>query len=198
MEATESVVDSELPKLKRLAGELLAGDTAELALLDQIASVAAGIAARCRDEARQHLMEQVAEGAQAILPRAIDDLRSRLAQSSLEELAILAGVLDKAGSVCAAFERADSNLMAARERGDYAAIAPLALEAENQENALATAIVEFANRIGFRHAEQRAQAAAAPPEPTADPSSHGFPEGGLPIGHRAERHDVDSSEKSSQ
>jgi len=184
MKATKRVVDGELPKLKQLASELLGADTAELALLDEIASVAAGIAARCRDEARQHLVEQVAEGAQAILPRAIDDLRSRLAQSSLEELAILAGVLDKAGSVCAAFEHTDSNLMAARERGDYAAIAPLALEAESEENALATAIVEFANRIGFQRAEQPAQAVSAPPEPAAAPSSHGFPEGGLPIGHR--------------
>ncbi len=149
MEVGTSVADSELPKLKSLASELLAAESLDLAVLDQIAALAAEIAARCREETRRQLVELVAKGAQAIFPTAAEDLRSRLAQSSLDELSSLGALLGDAMTARTAFARADSGLMTARDRGDYAAMAPLALEADTQKSALAAAGAEFANRIGL-------------------------------------------------
>lgn len=147
MEVGNSVADSELPNLKGLANELLTAEAPALALLDQIASLAAAIAARSREEARRQLLDGLAEAAAAIVPSAVDDLQRRLGHASLDELSGLRVLLDKAAAARVAFEHADAGLMAARDRGDYAAMAPLALEAGNQKSALDAASAEIARQF---------------------------------------------------
>jgi len=174
MKAGMSVIDSELPRLKQLASELLAAESPELSALDQIASLAAAIASRSREAARQQLLDEVMEGARAIFPAAPDELTSRLAQAAFDELASLGTLLDRAAAAAAAFHQADSGLMAAREKGDYAAMAPLAIEADGQKKALAAASAEFTSRIGLGGtltAQPLAANAASAPEavPSADP-----------------------------
>ena len=174
MKADTSVIDSELPRLKQLASELLAAESPELSALDQIASLAAAIASRSREAARQQLLDDVTESAQTIFPAALDELKSRLARAAFDELASLGTLLDRATAAAAAFHQADSGLMAAREKGDYAAMAPLAIEADSQKKALATVSAEFASRIGLGEtltAQPLAAKAAAPPEAasSADP-----------------------------
>lgn len=167
MELGKSVADAELPDLKGLASELLAAEAPAAALLDQIASLAATIAARTREEARRQLLDGVAAAASAIFPAAVNDLQPRLAQASLDELSNLKGLLDRATDALAAFERADAGLMAARDRGDYAAMAPLALEAGTQKGVLDAARAEIARQLEIDTTAMHAPAAAAPEETVA-------------------------------
>ena len=180
MEVGNSVADAELPNLKGLANELLTAEAPALALLDQIASLAAAIAARGREEARRRLLDGLAAAAAAIVPAAAGDLHQRLARASLDELSSLRGLLDQAADARVAFERADAGLMAARDRGDYAAMAPLALEAGNQKSALDAASAEIARQLEIdASATQAAEATAAEPvrlflaesEPTTSPAA---------------------------
>jgi len=175
MNIAASVADSELPVLKRLAGELAAADAPELSILDRIASLAAEIAARCRESARQEALARVTAGTLAIFPNAGEDLASRLRQASLDELIGMAGLLDDATAGRAAFAQADADLMAARDRGDYAAMAPLALAADSQKSAFVAATGEFASRVGLvgaLTAEMAVPVVAAPAEePAGEPIS---------------------------
>jgi hypothetical protein len=159
MEVANTVQASELAPLRSLASEFLAADSVEIAVLDRIASLAAELAARCREQARQQVLDLVEARALPLLPAAVDDLRARLAPMSVDRLSALAALLDRAVTARAAFEEADSGLMAARRKGDYAAMAPLALTADAQKNELETATVEFAQQLGL--------ADALPEEPVA-------------------------------
>lgn len=148
MATGNSLAHSELPKLKSLASDLLAAESPDPSVLDEIASLAAAIAAHCREQARAELLGLVVEAARAIFPDAADDLRSRLAGSSHADLSGLGSLLDDANEARTAFARADAGLMEARGRGDYGAMVPLALEAEGRKKALAAASAEFVNRTG--------------------------------------------------
>jgi hypothetical protein len=175
MKAASSVIDSELPRLKQLAGDLLAIESPEVGVLDQIALLAAAIASRSREAARQLLLDDLTLSAQGIFPAAAADVRSRLAQAAFDDLAELGGLLDRAVAAAAAFRQADSGLMAAREKGDYAAMAPLAIEADSQKKALATASGEFADRLGL--GPVRTDETLMPePEPPAASASPAMPE----------------------
>lgn len=175
MEVANTVQASELAPLRALAGEFLAADPVEIGVLDRIASLAAELAARCREQARLQMLDLVEARALPLLPAAADDLRPRLAPLPIDELSALAGLLDRAVTARAAFEEADSGLMAARRRGDYAAMAPLALEADAQKSALETATAEFVQRLGLEgvllaepdEPEEAAVAAAASQEPAS-------------------------------
>lgn len=149
MEAN-GVVDSELSRLKKLASALLAAESSDPAVLDEMASLAVAVAAQCREQARQELLGLVVEAARAVFPSAIEDLQSRLAQASQVELSSLGALLDDAGEARAAFARADAGLMAARGKGEYGAMVPFALDAESRKKTLAAASAEFATRIGYR------------------------------------------------
>ena len=175
MELDASITDSELPKLKDLAAELVAARAPRLVLLDDIASLAAAIAARSRDAARQQLLDKIGQGVQAVFPTATEDLRSRLASSSLDELSSLGELVTRAVGARTAFDEADSGLMAARDRGDYAAMAPLAIEAGAQKSALAAASAELANRIGAGAAATSEQPAATASDAAADRTPEGLP-----------------------
>src|SRR5437868_6948975 len=148
MEPVQGIAHRELSELKRLAGEVAAAEMPGLDALDQLASLAAEIAVRSREAVRHQLLERVAQNAPAIFADGSMDLRGRLAQSSLHELSRLEALLDQATAAREALTRADTELMAARERGDYAAMAPLAIEADTRKGALAAAGAEFANRLG--------------------------------------------------
>ena len=171
MEPVNTVDPSELTPLRQLASEFLAADAVEVGVLDRIASLAAELASRSREQARLKMVDLVEARALPLLPAAADDLRSRLSPLSLDELAGLATMLEQAVTARAAFEEADSGLMAARRRGDYAAMAPLALEADAQKTVLENATVGFAERLGLGGVllEQApvdgAPAAAPKPEP---------------------------------
>lgn len=161
--------DSELPKLKQLASGLLATDLPELSILDDIAALAAAIAARTREAAeaaRVQLLEAVKQNAGAVFATTTDELHGRLTQAGLEELSGLGALLDQAVAAASAFREADISLMAAREQGDYAAMAPLAIEADTQKKALTSAGAEFANRLGLGDA---LTPAALAPKPAAAP-----------------------------
>src|SRR5438270_3968113 len=119
MELINIIPASDLAKLKRLAGDISAAEAPELGVLDEIASLAAEIATRCREGMRQQLLEEVITAAQAIFPTAGQDLRLRLAQTSFDELANLAAPLDETAAAQTALTEADVGLMAARDRGDY-------------------------------------------------------------------------------
>jgi hypothetical protein len=149
MTVDTSVADSELPTLRRLAGELAAAGSITPATLDEIAALAAAIAGRWREGERQRLHEEVATAALAIYPEAAEKLQPRLADASLDELSGFAVLLDKAAAARTAFARADADLMSARTKGDYASMAPLAIEADTQKTAFAGASGEFAERIGL-------------------------------------------------
>lgn len=141
--------DSELPQLKTLASELLAAESPELDVLEQLAAVAAGVAARWREAARRRQLEQVGHAARQMFPAAREEFSLRLAQAPAEELSAIAALLEAAMAARTAFVAADAALMAARARGDYAAMAPLALEADGHKNALAAATAEIGQRLGL-------------------------------------------------
>jgi hypothetical protein len=216
MDDRANIADDELGRLKSLASALLAMETAELPLLESMASLAGDIAARCRDNARRRSLAAIAEAVAALFAPPIDDPAERLAERSLDELTSLEQLLGAAEAARHAFAEADRALMAAHERGDFAAMAPLALEADRQKSALAAACAQFASRSGIDAsmrtdppdmnmpaAPEVAQPAAAAGEPrpaTADgaaaanpplgeTSAPATPAGSTPDGHtEAERH----------
>jgi hypothetical protein len=171
MGPVNTVDPGELAPLRQLAGEFLAADAVELGVLDRLASMAAELDAKSREQARQKMADLVEARALPLMPAAAGDLRSRLAPLSLDELSGLASLLEQAVIARAAFEEADSGLMAARRRGDYAAMAPLAMEADAQKTALENATVGFAERLGITGVlleQPSADGASAPdPEPPA-------------------------------
>jgi hypothetical protein len=124
------------------------------------------------------MVDLVEARALPLLPAAADDLRSRLGPLSLDELSALATMLEQAVTARAAFEKADTGLMAARRRGDYAAMAPLAIEADAQKNVLETATVGFAERLGLTGIliEEFPADEAPPAEPAPDPAEGVGPE----------------------
>lgn len=171
MNSGQRVTDSELPRLKRLAGEVAAAESPDIVALEELATLAGEIAKRARDLARQQLLDLVVQGAQMVFPRADEDLRARVAQSSVEDLARLGALLDDAGTARAGFVHADAGLMAARGRGDYAAMAPLAVEADTHKKAFATAGAAFADLVGLAGslvADVTDVSAAAAPAVVAD------------------------------
>jgi hypothetical protein len=172
MEPVNTVDPAALAPLRQLAGEFLAADAVEVGVLDRIASLATDLAARSREQARQKMVDLVEARALPLLPAAADDLRSRLGPLSLDELSGLAGLLERAVTARAAFEEADSGLMAARRRGDYAAMAPLAIEADAQKTALENATVGFAEGLGLTSVllEQAPIDGAPPVEPRPEPA----------------------------
>ena len=149
MEPVNTVDPGELAPLRQLASEFLAAEAVEIGVLDRMAALASELAARGREQARLKMVDLVEARALPLLPAAADDLRSRLGPLSLDELSGLASLLEQAVTARAAFEEADSGLMAARRRGDYAAMAPLALEADSQKTTLENATVGFAERLGL-------------------------------------------------
>ena len=172
MEPVNTVDPGELAPLRQLASELLAADSVEIGVLDRLASLAAELAAKSREQAHQKMVDLVEARALPLLPAAADELRSRLGPLSLDELSGLAVLLEQAVSARAAFEEADSGLMAARRRGDYAAMAPLAIEADAQKNALENATVGFAERLGLGSVlEQQAPVDATPAVEPASPQA---------------------------
>ena len=172
MEPVNTVDPAELTPLRQLAGELLSADAVEIGVLDRLASLAAELAARSREQARLKMVDLVEARALPLLPAAADDLRSRLVPLSLGELSGLATLLEQAVTARAAFEEADSGLMAARRRGDYAAMAPLAIEADAQKTALESATVGFAERLGLSSVlPEEAPAAEAPEAEPAAPEA---------------------------
>lgn len=181
MLAVKTADESKLPRLKRLASDLLAASAPEATLLDQIASLAAEMAAHCRERARLKLLDAVRKGALAILPSAGAEIAAALAGLSADELSEAAALLETAAAARADFERVDAELMAAHQRGDYAAMAPLALEASAQKAALAKTRGEFADRLGLDLAPtaspepEPADTTAAGPVLPADPPSPGAP-----------------------
>jgi hypothetical protein len=169
MESVNTIDPGELAPLKQLASEFLAADAVEIGVLDRIASLATELAVRSREQARVKMIDVVEARALPLLPAAADDLRSRLSPLSLDALSGLAALLEQAVTARAAFEEADSGLMAARRRGDYAAMAPLALEADAQKSALETTTVEFTERLGL--ADVLAEEAPSAEMPAAEPAA---------------------------
>ena len=149
MKVDKSVADTDLARLKALATEFLATETPEPAVFDQLASLAAGVAAGYREKARLELMQRIADMAPTIFPTLAEDFRAGLEHTPHDELTSLVTLLDEATTARTAFGDADSALMAARERGDYGAMAPLALEADAKKNVFAVASAQFANRVGL-------------------------------------------------
>jgi hypothetical protein len=172
MEPLNTVDPGELAPLRQLASEFLAADAVEVGVLDRIASLASELAARGREQARLKMVDLVEARALPLLPAAADDLRSRLGPLSLDELSGLATLLEQAVTARAAFEEADSGLMAARRRGDYAAMAPLAMEADAQKTALENATIGFAERLGLGGVLLEEASAAQTPaaEPNPEPA----------------------------
>ena len=180
----DSIIDHDLPQLKTLASALLAAEEPPVDVLDEIAVLASAIAARWRDATRQRLVDQVMAEGGALLPAASGNLGARLADASLDELSGLAELLGAATVAQTAFERTDADLMAARERGEYAAMAPLAIEADSHRSALAAATAAFAERIDRLPlkadpptAEPAEPEAAATAEPAANPIALAVMEG---------------------
>lgn len=175
MEPVNTVDPGELAPLRQLASEFLAADAVEIGVLDRIASLATELAARSREQSRLKMVDLVEARALPLLPAAANDLRSRLDPMSLAELSALAAMLEQAVTARAAFEEADSGLMAARRRGDYAAMAPLAIEADAQKTALESATVGFAERLGLAEILiEHADAAGDPaPEPVPEAAAPG-------------------------
>jgi hypothetical protein len=171
MEPVNTVDPGELAPLRQLASEFLAADAVEVGVLERLASLATELAAKSREQARLKLVDLVEARALPLLPAAADGLRSRLSPLSLDELSGLSALLERAVTARAAFEEADSGLMAARRRGDYAAMAPLALEADAQKTALENATIGFAERLGLGSVleEQAPAVDARPAEPDPQP-----------------------------
>jgi hypothetical protein len=186
MEAVNTIDPGELAPLRQLASEFLAADPVEIGVLDRLASLAAEQAARGREQSRLKMVDLVVARALPLLPGAANDLRSRLDPLALDELSALATMLEQAVTARAAFEKADTGLMAARRRGDYAAMAPLAIEADTQKTALESATVGFAERLGLadllmEHTDAADEPApepqpmAAAPEPEPEPDAPAEP-----------------------
>jgi hypothetical protein len=173
MEAVNTIDPGELAPLRQLASEFLAADPVEIGVLDRLASLATEVAARGREQSRLKMVDLVEARALPLLPAAANDLRSRLDPLALDELSALATMLEQAVTARAAFEEADSGLMAARRRGDYAAMAPLAMEADAQKTALENATVGFAERLGISGVllEQVSVDGALAPEPEPAPEA---------------------------
>jgi hypothetical protein len=91
----------------------------------------------------------VVQGAAAMFATTPDDLGARLADLPLDELKNLEQSLDEAAAARRALVEADGALMAAHRSGDFAAMAPLALEADRQKSALAAAAARFASLAGI-------------------------------------------------
>jgi hypothetical protein len=145
----DGLFPSELPELKRLAGEILAGDPPDLAVLDAVAALAAAVAADCRERNRRQLCDQLMQSAEAIFQAKPDEVRSRLADLPLAELSSLAAMADGLAGARTRFAQADADLRAAHTRGDYAAMAPLALDADRHKTALAAATADLAKGLGI-------------------------------------------------
>jgi hypothetical protein len=176
----DSGPDGGLAKLKQLAGDLLVVEVPDLGVLDQIATLAAEVAAQRREATRQELLERVARDAQAILPVAGRALRVRLGEFPADELTAVAALLQAATGAREAFTQADTDLRAAHGRGDYAAMAPLALEADRRKTALADAIAAVEQRLGPGDAplpESAAAAEEAAAAPAADDAPPESPDG---------------------
>jgi hypothetical protein len=169
MELVNTVDPADLAPLRHLLNDFLAADAVEIGVLDRIASLATELAARSREQARLKMVDLVEARALPLLPAAADDLRSRLGPLPLDELSGLAALLETAVTARVKFEEADSGLMTARRRGEYAAMAPLALEADAQKTALENATVGFAERLGLAGVllEQSSDADAPVAEPAA-------------------------------
>ncbi|HKS89417.1 MAG TPA: hypothetical protein VJR70_08260 [Stellaceae bacterium] len=167
MNPNTSVADSELPTLKRLASEIAGAEAPELGALEQIAALAAEIAARFRETARRELVEQLMAGVPALFPAAGEEWQAQLASAAVDDLTSLAALLGDAETVRTAFAQLDAQLMAARERGDYAAMAPLAIEADAKKSAFAAVSGEAASRLGIDAATAALVMPAAPEAPAA-------------------------------
>jgi hypothetical protein len=171
----QGVADSELPKLKKLAGDLLAAQAPDPAVLDEISALAATVATQLREHARQELARLVAEAVPAIFPTPPEGLLAQLTQTAQGELSSLGALLEDAGKARAAFAEADAGLLAAHGRGDYSEMVPLAREAENQKRAFAAATAEFASRVGYGGSLTAEIAAPAPPAASGDETSAPVP-----------------------
>ena len=77
MEPVNTVDPGELAPLRQLASELLAADSVEIGVLDRLASLAAELAAKSREQAHQKMVDLVEARALPLLPAAADELRSR-------------------------------------------------------------------------------------------------------------------------
>jgi hypothetical protein len=174
MEDRQGVTDSELPKLKRLAGDLLAAEAPDPAVLDEISALAATVATQLREHARRELARLVADAVPAVFPNPPEGLLAQLAQTAQGELSSLGALLEDAGKARAAFAEADAGLLAAHGRGDYSAMVPLAREAENQKRAFAAATAEFASRVGY--GGSLTAEITAPPPPAANGGETAAPE----------------------
>ena len=181
MEAVNTIDPGELAPLRQLASEFLAADAVEIGVLDRLASLATELAARGREQSRLKMVDLVEARALPLLPAAANDLRSRLDPLALDELSALATMLEQAVTARVAFEKADSGLMAARHRGDYAAMAPLAMEADTHKTALESATVGFAERLGLagfliEHADAAEEPAPEPKPEAAAPGPQAGPQ----------------------
>jgi hypothetical protein len=179
----DSGPDGGLAKLKQLAGDLLVVEVPDLGVLDEIAALAAEVAAQRRAAARQELLERLARGAQAILPAAGEALRLRLGELPDDELTAVAALLQEATSAREAFVQADTDLREAHGRGDYAAMAPLALEADRRKTAQADAIAAVEKRLVPGDAPQPQAAPAAEQAEAAPVADDGpaAPPDGMPV-----------------
>jgi hypothetical protein len=139
----------EFTRLKDLAGVLLAAETVDLQLLDDIAALAGTVATHYRDAARRRLLDAVSRDAATLFEAAPADLEARLANLPFEELADLERLLAAAATARADLAETDRDLMAAHRRRDFAAMAPLALAADRQNSALSAAGAQFCNRTGI-------------------------------------------------
>jgi hypothetical protein len=174
MDIETNAADGGLPKLKELASALLAAGAPEPVLLDQMALLAATIATHRREEVRQQLLDGVAGRVKGIFPAATEEQLSGLAASSVDELSSLGALLDGADEARTALDRADSGILAAHAKGDYAAMASLALEADAHKRALAAASAAVASRVGLDvPSASEAVAIAAIEQPAAESQTVG-------------------------
>ena len=162
------IPDYERAKLRRLASEISVAETPELDALEELAQLAADIVTRCRDGMQQEMLDRVVTAAQMILPATGDDLKLRLAQSSRDELVSLAALAEEIVAAHTELMHADSDLMGAHDRGDYAAMAPLALEADKQRITFAATSAELTSRLGLGAEAKPDLAAASTKEEEAD------------------------------
>jgi hypothetical protein len=177
--AVSDVADGGLPTLKDLASALLVTDAPEPDLLDRMAALAGAVAAHRREELRQQMLGGLADRIRALLPSAAGDVTARLIEASPNTLSALGSLLDSADSAQASLEKTDADIVTAHGKGDYAAMAALALEADSQKQALASVAGEIESHIVVAP-EPAAVTAAEPfsngaaqewPEQSADPAS---------------------------
>ena len=177
LEAVLDVADGGLPTLKDLASALLVTDAPEPDLLDRMAALAGAVAAHRREELRQQMLGGLADRIRALLPSAAGDVTARLIEASPNTLSALGSLLDSADSAQASLEKTDADIVTAHGKGDYAAMAALALEADSQKQALASVAGEIESHIAPEPAAVTAVepfsngAAQEWPEQSADPAS---------------------------